>query len=474
MATRRDQLHSYQFIFRRVSSALIVHEPDTEHLPFRRLGGAVFGGLMVAILIAAAFGVYGLFKPGGNASWKKKDAIIVEKETGAVYVYRGSKLHPVLNYTSALLIAAQGNASATEVSRGSLRGAPRGSVLGIPNAPASLPEAGQVLGTPWVLCSTPDQNKAGQPITASVLTVGQKPAHAHTLGDAGLLAKDAGTGQLYLVWHQHRYAIPKPDIVLGAMVWSSAPQISVASAWLDALPAGQDLVVPTVPSPGGESSAVSGAKIGEVFVVHGSHTEQYYVALADALAPLTELQAGLLLGDPAMSSANDGRQAAELSPAAAASARHDTSLRPGDSEATPPSTPPDLARDDDVDKGAICAAYQGSGAAPKVMVGSSADTSNGVPTHGQTKKGVSLADRIMVPTGQVAIVQGVGAKDAPAGGLNLVTDQGLRYPIPSDDVLSMLGYDSVKPESLPASLVARIPAGPALDPDRAKKAARGR
>ncbi|MGA8112385.1 MAG: type VII secretion protein EccB [Actinocatenispora sp.] len=468
MASRRDQLHSYQFIMRRVTSALVVHEPDSEQLPFRRLGGGVFVGLMVAILVAAGFGVYGVFKPGGNTGWQEDHAVIVEKETGAVYVYQGKVLHPMINYASALLLAGQQNVEAKEVSRNSLAGATRGTPWGIPGAPTSLPDADHVLGIPWTLCSEPRTTTPGQPTTRSILTVGRAPRSSHRLGNQGALVKDADTGAVYLIWHSHRYLITDPDSTLGAMVWDEEP-VATSSAWLDALPAGQDIATPRIDDVGSESTALANAKVGEVFVVQRNSRQIYYVALADKLAAITQFQALLLLGAPELSSVNTGGHGdgAPLGPAQALEApRTDTLLPPEDSPSALPADPPAIAPSSNT--GASCAVYRDSSPAPEVLLQATLpDDGRALPTKAHTEEGLSLADRVLVPSGRIAVIEGVGGRDAPAGGLNLVTDTGVRYPVPDRTVLASLGYGETTPNRLPASLVARIPEGPTLDPSRA-------
>ncbi|MGH3664184.1 MAG: type VII secretion protein EccB, partial [Micromonosporaceae bacterium] len=97
MASRRDQLHSYQFMIQRVVAALVMRETDPAQSPFRRAAGAIFAGIMVGIIVIAGFAIYGLWKPGGNLAWKAeadasgKPAVVVEEETGAVYVYMGKR-----------------------------------------------------------------------------------------------------------------------------------------------------------------------------------------------------------------------------------------------------------------------------------------------------------------------------------------------------------------------------------------------
>src|SRR6267154_6482671 len=102
MRSRREQVQAYRFLIRRIGSALLVGEPETAELPMRRYGVAVFGSVVLAVVLFAGFGIYGLLHPGGQRP--VENAIIVERETGAKYVYLQGFLHPILNWTSALLI----------------------------------------------------------------------------------------------------------------------------------------------------------------------------------------------------------------------------------------------------------------------------------------------------------------------------------------------------------------------------------
>ena len=60
MASRSDQLHSHQFTLQRVVGALAMRDPDPASSPMRRIGGALFLGVMLAALGLAAVGVYGV------------------------------------------------------------------------------------------------------------------------------------------------------------------------------------------------------------------------------------------------------------------------------------------------------------------------------------------------------------------------------------------------------------------------------
>ena len=140
MASRRDQLHSYQFMVQRVVSALVFRKTDPDQSPFRRAGGAVFASVMVAVLALAVVGVIGLFTDGVNSDVTDGKAVILEKETGGRYVYINGTLHPVLNFASGALIVQGTNIISR--SRASLAELPRGAPVGIPNAPDALPLIG--------------------------------------------------------------------------------------------------------------------------------------------------------------------------------------------------------------------------------------------------------------------------------------------------------------------------------------------
>lgn len=155
MPSRQDQLHSYQFMVQRVVSALVLRETDPPQSPFRRVAGATMASVLVAVVIAAGFGVYGVFTNKGDRTWNKEGAVIVEKGTGAAYVFSEGKLHPALNLTSAYLASSSPKPQKFEVSTKSLQGVPWGATVGVPYLPDSLPLAKDLVGMPWSVCSLP-------------------------------------------------------------------------------------------------------------------------------------------------------------------------------------------------------------------------------------------------------------------------------------------------------------------------------
>ncbi|RQW84640.1 type VII secretion protein EccB, partial [Micromonospora globispora] len=243
MPSRQDQLHSYQFTVQRAVAALVMRETDPAQSPFRRLAGAGLASVLVAVIGLGGFALYGLFS-GGGTDWRDSGAVIVEKESGARFVYREQQLHPVLNYASALLIIGAERPKTVLVSRRSIEGVPRGLPLGIADAPDSLPAPGRLSTAPWTVCSdVPTEPGGAEP--RSALLIGQDATGGRALGDQGVLLRHPD-GTLHLLWHQRRHLLRDTDRVLAALAATRERAVPVASALLNTVPAGADLAPPPV------------------------------------------------------------------------------------------------------------------------------------------------------------------------------------------------------------------------------------
>lgn len=476
MASRRDLFQSYQFMVRRVVAGMVLRETDPVQDPLRRLGGAVFGGIMMTVLALAAVGVVAVVKPGGNTSWQDGAAVIVEAETGARFVWLPDadgehRLHPVTDFTSAALLV--GSTSVVSVSADSLDDVPRGPRLGIAGAPDSLPPADRVLGSPWTLCSLPAETASGETVPNTALVVGQGTSRGTGVGDAAVLVRDVEQGTLHVVLGGYQYPVPPAAeaAVLEGLALRTEPVLSVGTAWLSALPAGEELAPEPVADRGTASAVVAGAVVGEVRFVAAGDERQYYQVAADRIVEITEVQARLLLADPSTRAAVYGSSVPAEAPlsAAEAAAAPRTEL-PETQPTDPPATLFEVADVDPSDQ-TLCAAFRAEGAAddaaaavPDVTVQAGVDgVDTAAVTQRRTADGVVLADRVVVRPGWGALVESVPAPGAPGGTLTLVTDEGVRYPLPSEQVAATLGYGGIEPVRLPSSLVARVPAGPALD-----------
>lgn len=446
MASRSDQLHSHQFSRQRAIAALAMRDPDPAAPAQRRINGALFASVMVALLAVAGAGVYGLLRPGTSGAWRDGRATIIERETGARYVFLDGVLHPVLNHTSAMLIL--GTSATIQVARGELQDVPRGTPVGIAGAPDPLPGRDQLVTGPWTLCSRAGASAAPE----SLLRIDWAPQQ-DPLGTGAVLAADP-TGGLHLLWNQRRFALRDPAVVLAAFAWARASATPVAAALLNAIPAGPDLAPPTT-AHSQAASALPGLRVGEVFVVENPGGDSLYgVALASGVSTVTPVQARLL-------EANGAATARAVSPAAYAAAQQLDSLIPAGDDAPPATTPAQVRP---TERGALCATVTAGTALPALTVTGALPASPGEVASGPGDALALHADRIAVPPGRGVVVEAVPSTGSGAGSLAVVSDLGLRFAVPSTQVLTMLGYGDVTPVRLPSALVGLLPAGRALDP----------
>lgn len=473
MASKRDQLQAYQFVVQRATSALVVGETDLEHPPFRRPVSSSFIGLALAIVALACVGVYGMIVPGGNDAWRDSNAVIVEAETGTRFVYLDGRLHPVSNYASALLLVG-GNAPTREVSRDSMVDVPRGPRLGIPDAPDALPGADRLLTGAWSLCSTPASDVAGGRVEESVLMVGENPRGGHALTDQALLVRLADTDERFLVWRGHRHQLVDYPVTGTGLALAAQPWARVGRAWLDVLPEGKPISPIPVADAGQASTAVPGRadlKVGALLqMLTSGGTTQYYLVTKGVLVPISELQYDVQRAyAPTRAAYPDGEPTAlPLSSSQATTANRREP--PDPTERTDGDVPDRLPAITTLRDGesTVCATFAPDAAIPRLLVDMTPPPADPLAaTTGRSEEGTPLADRVYVRPGWAAVVEAMPSARAQVGTLTVVTDTGRRYSLVSPDILEVLGYAGATPVRLPGGLVARLPAGPALDPEKA-------
>lgn len=474
MASKRDQLQSYQFVLQRMMHALVLRETDPEHPPFRRGLIGLLAGAGIAVLALAAVGVYGQISPGGKQSWRTGDSVIVEKETGTRYVFRSGVLYPAANYTSALLL---GNkySKPVMVAQKSLLGVPRGPRVGISDAPDSLPAKDRLLGGGWSLCAQPRVDEAGNPTVRSVLLVGRGPDAARPVDDAALLVVDP-SGRRYLVWHGYRHVIQDQPTVAAALALDSESWLPAASAWLDVIPSGPALGPLDVPGAGKASALLRPGRTGALYVVQTSTGQgQYYLLLLDRLLPISSLQYDIQRSAPVTRRAYPGvlPEAIPLDASVVAqvsggrTAQGGTAVGQADSDL--PLTRPSFVKPPS-STASVCARFGSGGFRPAFTIADTLPTAGKAgATSGRGPGGLPLADVVVVPPGHGAVVESMAAPGQPAGSgaLSFVSDLGRRYQLADRKVLGVLGYDQPPIVRLPAELVTRIPAGDPLDPEAA-------
>lgn len=501
MQTRRDQVQAHAFVAGRLVSAMLRAEPDAPNTPLRRFVVGSFCGVLLGVLLIAGFGIFGYFKPGGKKAFRTPGALIVEKETGSRYVLVDGQLRPVLNFGSAKLILGS-DLRVVNVSRNSMKGVPHGLPVGIPGAPDSLPDPKDLDATNWQVCSALQPNISGDAEPFVRLRVGEPApgAASSAVSDDQALLIRTPDGTRYLAWKNRRLRIAS-DAVVGALGYGSARQHLVGAAFVNALPAGPDLVAPGLDGRGEPGPVVDGTAtlVGQVFNVAGAGIqEQFFLVTRTGLAALTPTGAALVLGDARTKEAYPGLQVAALplDPAALAAApRADGALLdPG----LPPTPPQAVSAGDDTvpclqitlggtetrvrvalgrsgdASGATAAqlrrlsASVGGGSGPARPVTPSVPSAPRLPATPEAGADGGFADEITVGPGSGLLIRAQPGPRVPDGARYLLVDTGYRYPLSSDEAVRTLGYDNLAPVAVPTPLLSLIPSGRPLDPAAAK------
>jgi type VII secretion protein EccB len=466
MRSRQEQVQAHRFITRRIISGLLTGEPETNDLPMRRFGMALFGSIMVAVIVFAIVGVIGLVNPGGGKPTSGE--LIIMRETGARYVLIDNTLHPVLNWTSALLFAGAEAPPNRQMSRDSLSAYSVGEPIGIPGAPDPPPDRASLLRLPWSVCSLPPPN-SGAGATTTMLFVGREPAGGQPIGaDAALLVttpEDAsGPAATYVVFGDHRYEV-SDETALTALELAAVTPVTVGKALLNSISSGPELKQPEIPRKGQTSDRQVGGNDGKNGKVY-RNGQTRYVLTDDGLVAIGAVSAKLLLAD-------DPKEIEISAVDAAAALVRGATVEPKGFPRALPEIPTTQAADP-----MLCAVHNGSeegGVTAQVHRypgGPGALPDGGSPAGGAGPDGVGVADRVIVPSGKGALV-----RVEPAPGVQsdttiyLITDQGYKFPLRSEgsvNAVVSLGYSGVEPLPVPSALLALVPNGPLLDPTAAR------
>ncbi|WP_017975484.1 type VII secretion protein EccB [Actinopolyspora halophila] len=459
MQSRRDQVQAYFFVVGRLVSAMMRASPDDQTTPTRRFVMGTVIGTLLGALVVAGFGIVGMIFPGGNTSWQAEGTIVVEKETGARYLYLNGTLRPVLNYSSALLARDQSGGDPKLVSQNSLRGTPRGTPIGIPGAPDSIPERENLSRAPWVVCARTVTKPSGEQVPITHLRVGGDPNRG--LGSDEGVVVSTPDGTEYLVWQGRRLRLTGRSVI-EALGYGDVVPFPVTTSWINTIPSGPDIAAPDIPDAGSQAPKVAGepATVGRIYEMRNPALDSessFYVMRSDGLSSLTPLVASLLLTDP-----SSGAKPVEIGPEALSTTPiSETDSTPQGYPAVPP-TPEEISRGGNTRP---CASFRiGSGQSntPTITVAPRDRSTTKTETGSE-----SVAERITVPAGR-----GVLARDLPApgvaGGTNyLVTSLGVKYPLATPEVAGVLGYGGTEPVAVPGALLSLLPSGPSLDPSTA-------
>ncbi|MGW4501782.1 type VII secretion protein EccB [Micromonospora sp. NPDC004336] len=450
MLTRRDLIHSRQFLQRRLHTALVAQRPDPLEWSGTRLPGVTLAAVMLVVICLAGAGIYGYFRPAGAKSWTACDRVILEKETGSAYVCDGRTLYPVLNFSSAALLRGLANPPVS-VNRASLTW-PRGHTVGVPDAPNAIPTARDLLAGPWSFCMRPAE--PGAP-ARSVVVVGERVAAGAPLADEAVAVTDPVQRQLSIVYKGRRHAVTDRAAVTGALAVTTPDVLTVSSAWLATLPVGPELGAIGVAGRGGAVARLPGVRVGQLLTSTVAGNTLRYVARPSGVQPITALQEALI-----RATAKDTAPSTVVNPVQLAGA---TILEPlaeaalGDG-AVPPVVPAARSR------GAVCQIVSGGSDEREITVGAVPEPRPAAArTGGVNAAGTLLADEVLVAAGRGALVRAQPSPTAETGPVYLVTETGRRYPVGSATALERLGLPGAAVVRMPSTLVERLPQGPVLD-----------
>ncbi|MFE3666628.1 type VII secretion protein EccB [Streptomyces sp. NPDC059164] len=495
MQSKRDQVQAHGFMMGRLSSGLLMADPDAPESPLGRTTRGVVFGLLVTVLIGAGTTVYGLLRPGGNDTWRKGEHLVVNRDTGARYLWTGTDgvLHPVRNYASARLIGGA-DLEAVDVSTASLRDVPVGTPAGIPGAPDTLPAPDRLDAGAWHMCVTgPDgalpstsggAADAGVDRPGATTVVAGAPLESQDVGaDRGVLVRGPDRTE-YLVWRGSRLPLDRASDARNALGYGSERAMPVSAAFLDALAPGPALKPPEVPGRGEKGPVIGGepSTVGQLFEVSvpgGGST--YHLLREGGLVPLSGLEAALVLGDPAtQKDAYQGRspEARAVGAEALRTHRSKKTAAAGPAGAELPRTPP---APHPAPRGtALCAQVDGGDGGARIRsvlvpLTALAPVAVSQGTAQPVEAACVRTDATVVRPGRGALVRALHASGAAhAGTTYLVADNGVKYRFPAKGSLTALGYAEGHIGSVPAPLLAALPTGADLDPAAATGAAEPR
>ncbi|MEV8591167.1 type VII secretion protein EccB [Streptomyces sp. NPDC051180] len=510
MASRRDELNAYTFAKKRTVAAFLQPSPSGTEEGAPKPLRAIAPGLIVAALVVAGFGAWGMFKPSAPKGWDTPGTrVIVGKQSTTRYVVlqtgkgKDAKtlLHPVLNLASARLLLNPDQFQVVQVDDKTLDlgKPPRGPILGIPYAPDRLPTADDA-GTAkrWAVCEQPGGGKGASVQKATFLFAHRDLKRTEgdgQLKDGQVLYVQGQTGKArFLVDHTGTKYPVKADStgLLTALVGLNKEPQPVTDDWLATLKTGDEIDFPRIEGQAGSPAGVPGNeltatenRVGMILLAQTGSGPQHYVVLPGKVQPVSDFTAWLLINAP---------QTGVLDMDGKATAVDASAFVPDSTVFQPRAHWPSR-------KSVQVNGVSGTGAR---------DTVCSVLTGVDEKGGTTLTtwagpqypaditaggtSTYVTPGSGLLYTQIQGRQKAPDGSLFLVTDTGLRYAVQANgdsdsarsdigageqketggrpepsDAQKRLGYEKVTPVLVPIAWSEFLSKGPRLDTNSARQ-----
>lgn len=488
MASRKEQLNAYTFARKRVVAAFLQPSPAGSDEGAPRPLRALVPGIVVGAVLLAGFGAWGLISPSVPHGWDDpgKHVIVADESTTRYVVLNDADthkpvLHPVLNMASARLLLDPGNYDVIKVKESVLdhSGLKHGATIGIPYAPDRLPSTADAAKPKvWAVCDRPGGG-TGVGAQQAVFVLGGDEAGAVAgasalSGDQVLYVRDQNDTKYLVDAQGTKFRLggtgatnpQQVELLLRTIFGEGAQPQTVTDAWLGTLDSGTPIAFPVIEDSGTKTQAAGvpadAAVVGTVLQAQSGAGVQYYVTTKDGIAPVSRFGALLLLQ---LSNKSDAHKIAIPS-------NPRPEFLPADWPQGDPaqvnSTAGDAPRD------VSCSVLHGGATAtsrPKLTMWAGKDYPE------QIVEGTASA---YVTPGSGLLYQEVVGHDVSGGTLYLVTDTGLRYAVSrnndsaaankaansqqeTNQAAVRLGYQDVKPMSIPSVWSELLPKGPALD-----------
>lgn len=451
----RHQVSGWRFVLRRIASGVALHDARMLVDPLRTQSRAVGVGALLVITGVIGCFIFSLIKPGGVAG---DDVVLADRSTSALYVRVGENLHPVLNLTSARLIADRA-VDPKQVKSSELDRFPRGNLLGIPGAPERMVQ-NRTRDAEWTVCDS----------DAGVTVIGGAPetgaGHASPIPDGhGELVSSAGAS--WLLWNGRRSRIDvnatavTSALGFGANIEAPRP---ISDGLFNAIPEGPALAEPPIPDAGAPPAYHLSAEvpIGAVVTSYAPDSSlRYYAVLPDGVQPVSATLASLLRNSNSFGLDRPPRLAADEIARLPVSDMIDTDVYP-----TGPVTLTDRAT-----APVTCvwsSQPDGKNAAATLLSGSELPLSASAHPVDLVSAGTGgVADTVVLPRGSGYFVSANGT-----GAPFWVSDTGVRYGLDTEDggdltnhsagkTVTALGL-SAPPLPIPSAVLTLFAVGPTL------------
>lgn len=467
--TTRWQVGGHRFLIRRLEHAIVRRDARMIHDPMRSQSRALMVGAVLAVIGLAVAGALALFRPRdmvGDA------AILVGRDSAALYVVADGVIHPTTNLASARLVVGSPDEPA-QVAEAELADYPAGPLVGIVGAPSALPADTADPQPGWAVCDTL-RDGYSEPVSTSVLVSGDGLAGAVApLGDrqALLWGNDSRT---FLVHDGVRSAVDIDDrAVVRALGLDPAARTPVSAAVLDAVREAPAIRPPVIPRAGELPTQRFGDHpIGTVVQIARNDGAEYYLVLDDGVQQIPATVADLIRYA-------DARAGVTIEVVA-----------PGELSAVPTTARPvpiDMYPTEPLEVIAggthtvQCLTWTSTTAAEsaengevRADVGVAVGSALPVPADGRMTDLAGadgsgpLIDAVHVdrPAGYFAVATGVGTREGRRDGAFVVANTGVRYGVSDIEAQEALGLGLATAGPWP--ILRLLPEGPVLARDRAR------